>query len=68
MEIKIDTEFIKLSSLLKLANIIHSGGESKYFVTENQITRNGEKITERGKKIYVGDTILINNEIEIKVI
>lgn len=68
MEIKIDTEFIKLSSLLKLARIIQSGGESKHFMLENEITRNGQVITERGKKIFVGDTIIINKNTEIRVI
>lgn len=68
MEIKIDTEFIKLSSLLKLARIIQSGGESKHFMLENEVTRNGIKITERGKKIFVGDTIIINNSTKITVI
>lgn len=53
-EIKIKTEYIKLSDLLKYANIVSSGAEGKYLVTEGFVHVDGEKEIRRGRKIYPG--------------
>ncbi len=57
MDIKISTEFIKLQQLLKLANVLDSGSDIKYFLAESLVTVNGERATQRGKKIYSGDVV-----------
>ena len=54
--IVIYTEFIKLESAMKLANIIPSGGAAKAEIQEGFVTVNGEVCTMRGKKLYPGDT------------
>ena len=51
----IGTEFIKLESAMKLANIVISGGTAKYEIQEGNVTVNGEVCTMRGKKLYPGD-------------
>ena len=53
--IVIYTEFIKLESAMKLANIIPSGGAAKAEIQEGFVTVNGEVCTMRGKKLYPGD-------------
>ena len=40
MEIKINTEFITLAQMLKMADIVQSGGEAKYAVKELDIKVN----------------------------
>ena len=51
----IQTEFIKLESAMKLANIVPSGGSAKLEIQEGYVTVNGEICTMRGKKLYPGD-------------
>ena len=47
----IETEFIKLESAMKLANILPSGGAAKAEIQEGFVTVNGEVCTMRGKKL-----------------
>lgn len=53
--VKIQTEFIKLESALKLANAVGSGGEAKALIQDGQVKVGGEVCTMRGKKLYPGD-------------
>ena len=52
----ISTEFIKLESAMKLANIIPSGGTAKLVIQDGYVKVNDEVCTMRGKKLYPGDT------------
>ena len=52
----IETEFIKLESAMKLANIMPSGGSAKQEIQAGFVLVNGEVCTMRGKKLYPGDT------------
>lgn len=56
-KIQIDTEFIKLDSLLKFAALVGTGGEAKYVISEGLVEVNGETCTQRGKKIRPGDKV-----------
>ncbi len=64
--IEIDTPFIKLGALLKLAGLASSGVEAKIFILNEEVYYNGEIETRRGKKVYDGDIVSFNGE-EIKV-
>ena len=55
--VSITTEFIKLESLLKLANLVGTGGEAKMLIQDGQASVNGEVCTMRGKKLRPGDTV-----------
>lgn len=66
-KIKIDTEFIKLDSLLKFAALVGTGGEAKIVISEGLVKVNGQVCTMRGKKIRPGDRVSLNNqELEIE--
>ena len=66
-KIKINTEFIKLDSLLKFAALVGTGGEAKYVISEGLVSVNGEVCTMRGRKIYSGDRVeFAENELEIE--
>ena len=65
----IHTEFIKLESAMKLANIVPTGGSAQAEIQEGYVSVNGETCTMRGKKLYPGDkfsfdgdTFVITNE------
>ena len=51
----IETEFIKLESAMKLANVLPTGGAAKQEIQEGYVQVNGEVCTMRGKKLYPGD-------------
>ena len=56
-EIKIDSDFIRLDSLLKLVNAVMTGGHAKIVIQENEVKVNDEICTARGKKIREGDKV-----------
>ena len=57
----IGTEFIKLESAMKLANVVMSGGEAKVLIQDGQVLVNGETCLMRGKKLRPGDTFSFGN-------
>ena len=58
-EIIIDTEFIKLDSLLKYAAFVQTGADAKFFISEGLVLVDGEVETRRGRKIYDGMTVKV---------
>ncbi len=60
-EIPINTEFIKLDSMLKFAGAVESGGFAKSVIQEGLVKVNGEVCVQRGKKIFRGDTVQFND-------
>ncbi len=50
-----------LSQLLKVCDVISSGGEAKFYLAENPVLLNGEFEDRRGKKIYKGDVVQIED-------
>ena len=61
-EIPITTEFIKLQDLLKLANLVGTGGEAKIVIQNGDVSVNGEVCTMRGKKIRPGDKVAFDGK------
>ena len=69
-EIIIDTEFIKLDSLLKYAAVVQTGADAKFFISERLVLVDGEVETRRGRKIYDGMTVKVladNEEVSLIV-
>lgn len=65
-KITINTEFIKLDSLLKFAALVGTGGEAKYVISEGMVKVNGEVCTQRGRKIHPGDRVSFDRfELEV---
>lgn len=61
-EILIKTEYIKLDSAMKLANIAESGSYAKELISEGAVKVNGEVETRRGRKLYPGDEFSLDGE------
>lgn len=58
--VSIKTEYITLGQLLKQTDVISSGGIAKHFLKEHHVFVNDERETRRGRKLYVGDRIVID--------
>lgn len=65
--IQITTEFIKLDSLLKFANVSETGGMAKEAVQCGDVVVNGEVCTMRGKKIRPGDVVEVGGQVRLIV-
>ncbi|WP_411676392.1 RNA-binding S4 domain-containing protein [Caproicibacter sp.] len=62
-KISIDTEFIRLDSLLKLAGAFETGGQAKFAIQDGNVRVNGEICTMRGKKMRPGDRAQIGGSV-----
>ncbi len=59
LDVQIYTPYITLGQLLKMADIVSSGGEVKGFLEDEQVLVNGQPEQRRGRKLYPGDQITI---------
>lgn len=59
-QIQIQTEYIKLDSLLKFAGVTETGGIAKEIIQNGKVKVNGEVCTMRGKKLRTGDTVAVD--------
>ncbi len=57
--LKIKTDYITLQQLLKIEDIISSGGEAKYYLANNEVYVNGESENRRGRKLYPNDIVKV---------
>ena len=56
-----DEDFITLGVLLKITGVIDTGGQAKFFLSENVVLVNGMEENRRGRKLYHGDEIVVQN-------
>ncbi len=54
---EIPDEPIALYKILKSENMVNSGGEAKYVISEGQVIVNGKVETRKSKKIFSGDVV-----------
>ena len=59
VSIAIQTKTIRLSQLLKLANVVQDGAEAKFRITNEEVLVNGVMEIRRGRKLRNGDRIEI---------
>lgn len=58
-EVKINTEYITLGQLIKLLNILDSGGMIKAYLQDQGAIVNSELEHRRGRKLYNKDVVEI---------
>jgi ribosome-associated protein len=67
-EIKISEEPIDLYKILKLENMVASGGEAKVVISQGQVMVNGKIETKKRKKIFSGDVVEFEkNSVRVRV-
>ncbi len=59
--VEIKKEPIRLSQFLKLANTVQDGLEAKIRITEGEVQVNGAVEKRRGRKLFSGDIVQIDN-------
>lgn len=62
VKIKDGEAFITLNILLKLTGIISTGGQAKWYLQENVVLVNGAEEKRRGRKLYPGDEVLVEDK------
>ena len=60
--IPITTEYIKLESFLKLANVAETGGMAKGMIQDGEVLVNNEECIQRGRKLRPGDRVTVQGE------
>ncbi|HHX80816.1 MAG TPA: S4 domain-containing protein YaaA [Acholeplasmataceae bacterium] len=58
----IHTEYITLGQFLKYINEISSGAMAKLFLSEGRVKVNGEIESRRGRKLYPGYVVNVENK------
>jgi ribosome-associated protein len=58
-----EREYIKLDQFLKLAQFVETGGQAKHLIQSGMVQVNGNVETRRGRKLYHGDTVQIDEEL-----
>ena len=61
IKLRKDEDFITLGVLLKITGVIDTGGQAKFFLSENVVLVNGMEENRRGRKLYHGDEIVVQN-------
>ena len=61
VKLRPNEEFITLQSLLKITSTISTGGMAKTYLQENKVLVNGEPENRRGRKLYSGDKVELEN-------
>lgn len=62
VDIAINTPFIRLDALLKLAGAVESGGQAKFLIQTGHVLVNGAVCEQRGKKLVPGDTAQLRED------
>lgn len=66
--IAISTEFITIDKLLKFSGVADTGGQAFLMVEDGVVKLNGKTVTEKRKKVFPGDIVNIDDQIELIVI
>ena len=61
IKLRKDESFITLGVLLKITGVVDTGGQAKFFLNEHVVLVNGEEENRRGRKLYHGDEITVEN-------
>ena len=52
---------IRLGQLLKLADLVDSGGEARDLLENEEVYVNGERETRRGRQLHCGDVVTLTD-------
>ena len=65
--VNIKTEFITLGQMLKFVDLVSSGSEQKQFIQDHKIVVDGVELKMRGKKLYPGTRIEIDDSMIFEI-
>ncbi len=67
-KIEIKGEFITMDKLLKFSGVAATGGQAFMMVEDGIVKLNGKVVSEKRKKVFIGDIVNIDNQIELIII
>ena len=67
MKYELENDYIELYKLLKILDLVDSGGQAKMLIAEGYVNRNGEVEERKRAKIVSGDVIEIA-DVKIEVV
>jgi ribosome-associated protein len=62
-QIQIRGDTIRLGQLLKLADVVDSGGEARDLLEYEEVLVNGERETRRGRQLHPGDVVAVTDTV-----
>ena len=62
-KVYIDSDFVNVGQFLKIVDLVSSGGETKSFISSNNIYINSIEENRRGRKLYKGDLVEVNSQV-----
>ncbi|HZO35814.1 MAG TPA: RNA-binding S4 domain-containing protein [Solirubrobacteraceae bacterium] len=62
-EVAIRGEMIRLGQLLKLTDVVDSGGEAKALLAAGDVSVNGERERRRGRQLHDGDLVAVPGQL-----
>jgi ribosome-associated protein len=62
-KIPIRGDMIRLGQLLKLADLVDSGGEARDLLENEEVYVNGERETRRGRQLHCGDVVTLTDTV-----
>lgn len=65
--VAIITEFITMDKLLKFSSVADTGGQAFLMVEDGIVKLNGKLVTEKRKKVFPGDVVNIDDQIELTI-
>ena len=65
--VAIITEFITMDKLLKFSGVADTGGQAILMVEDGIVKLNGKLVTEKRKKVFPGDVVNIEDQIELTI-
>ena len=66
-DVAIRGDMIRLGQLLKLADVVDSGGELKALLAETDVLVNGELEDRRGRQLHDGDVVTVAGD-ELRIV
>lgn len=63
VDVRITSDYITLGQFIKFVGIISNGAEAKMYLASNKAYINDELDTRRGRKIYPGDVVKVENKV-----
>ena len=65
--VAIITDFITMDKLLKFSGVADTGGQAFLMVEDGIVKLNGKLVTEKRKKVFPGDVVNIDDQIELTI-
>ena len=68
IQFRVENDYIELYKLLKLLDLVDSGGEAKMIIASGYVSRNGETELRKRAKIVKGDLLRIGDDVTIEIV